>query len=467
MTKTLKTVTLGCKVNQYETEYVRQGFQRLGYRDATDGEPVDLCLVNSCTVTAESEAKSRKAIRRLAKAHPRAEIIVMGCYTARAPAEVALLPGVVEVVADKRDLPGLLRRRGLCDVPDGIDRFDSRRRALVKVQDGCRMKCSYCIVPLVRPYTTSRPANEILEEVRRLVAHGHREIVLTGIHLGDYGRGERGEGRAERAERDDCRERTSNDRDEGVASGGTVLPSPFPLHPSLPSRPVPLLALTALLRRITDLDGDFRVRLSSIEATEVTPELIALMAKRRDRICPHLHLPLQSGSDAVLRRMNRREPVGRFAERCREIRAALAPVAITTDVIVGFPGETEADFAATCRAIEEVEFAKVHIFRFSPRVGTPAAVMPDRVTERIAQQRAAKLGEIGELLADRHLRKLLGRRQRVLVEMRFAGRPGWMSGTADDHSPVAVPGEQGLIGQFVLATAERSERGWLWAANPV
>jgi threonylcarbamoyladenosine tRNA methylthiotransferase MtaB len=183
MAKTLKTVTLGCKVNQYETEFVRQGFEQLGYRKASEGEAVDLCIVNSCTVTAESEAKSRKIIRRLAKAHPEAEIIVMGCFATRAPDEAAALPGVVDVIADKRELPNLLACRGLVDIPAGIARFSNRRRAYVKVQDGCRMKCSYCIVPTVRPHLMSRPVDEVLDEVRRLLADGHREIVLTGIHL--------------------------------------------------------------------------------------------------------------------------------------------------------------------------------------------------------------------------------------------------------------------------------------------
>ena len=160
--RTLKTVTLGCRVNQYETEYLRQGFERLGYRDAVDGRPVDLCIVNGCVVTAESEAKTRKAIRRLAKKYPLAEIIVIGCYAARAADEAAAMPGVVEVVADKRQLPDLLARRGLADAPTGIERFPSRRRAYVKVQDGCLGRCSYCIVPTVRPYMTSRPADFFL-----------------------------------------------------------------------------------------------------------------------------------------------------------------------------------------------------------------------------------------------------------------------------------------------------------------
>ncbi len=439
---TLKTVTLGCKVNQYETEYVRQGFQQLGYREASEGEAVDLCLVNTCTVTAESEAKSRKAIRRLAKAHPRAEIIVMGCYAARAAEEVAALPGVADVIADKRELPHFLARRGLADVSTGIARFDGRRRAYVKVQDGCRMNCSYCIVPTVRPNLVSRPVDEVLDEVRRLIAHGHREIVLTGIHLGDYGNDERGMMNGERSP---------------VAPGSVVHHSASITHPS-PSR-----SLTDLVRQVADLDGEFRIRLSSIEAGEVTAELIALMAERPDRICAHLHIPLQSGSNAVLRRMNRRWSAQQFIERCREIHRMLDQPALTTDAIVGFPGETDADFAATCRAVEEVGFAKVHVFRFSPRQGTPAAMMPRQVTNRIAQHRAAELGRLAEVLRGHYFQRLLGRRLQVLVETSVADRPGWMVGTSDRHAPVALPGGRELIGRFVWVTAQRTEGGRIWA----
>lgn len=442
MAKTLKTITLGCKVNQYETEFVRQGFERLGYRKAVEGEPVDLCIVNSCTVTAESEAKSRKTIRRLAKDHPKAEIIVMGCYATRSPEEVAALPGVVEVIADKRDLPNLLARRGLIDIPTGIARFDRHRRAYVKVQDGCRMKCSYCIVPTVRPHLTSRPVEEVLDEVRRLLACGHREIVLTGIHLGDYGRAEGGKGRA-----------------ENLSSQFPPPPSAFPSYP--------LSSLPFLVRQIADLDGDFRIRLSSIEAAEVTSELIALMAERPERMCPHLHLPLQSGSDAVLQRMNRRWTGGQFIEHCLTIQAALDRPALTTDVIVGFPGETEADFAATCRAVEEVGFAKVHVFRFSPRQGTPAAKMADQVPGRIAMRRAMELGELSETLRMRYFQSLLGHPLQVMVEMPIPDRPGWMGGTSDRHAPVALPGGRELLGQFVSVVGQRIEDGWIWGCPPL
>ena len=443
--RTLKTVTLGCKVNQYETEFVRQGFERLGYRKAAEGEAVDLCVVNTCTVTAQSEAKCRKIIRRLAKAHPRAEIVVMGCFAARVPDEAAALPGVVDVVADKRELPNLLARRGLKEAPAGINRFDRRRRALVKVQDGCRMKCSYCIVPTVRPHLMSRPAEEVLDEVRRLVAAGHREIVLTGVHLGDYGNAECG------MMNDECRATVGN---------SSIHHSAFSTHHS--SLPSPRSPLPSLLRRITDLDGDFRVRLSSIEAAEVTPELIGLMAERRDRICPHLHLPLQSGADAVLRRMNRRGTVAQFIAHCRAIRAALDRPALTTDVIVGFPGETEADFSATCRAVEAVGFAKVHVFRFSPRQGTPAADMAGQVPGRIAMLRARQLGKLGKTLRLQYFLGLLGCPLQVLVEGSIPGKPGWMGGTSARHLPVALPGGTELLGQFAWAIGQRVEDGWIW-----
>ena len=183
----LRTVTLGCKVNQYETEFVRQGLLRAGFHDAAGEEAADLCVVNTCTVTTEGDAKSRQTIRQLAKRNPQARIVVMGCYATRSPAEVARLPGVFEVVTDKRELPDLLGRFGVVDIPTGISTFANRQRAYVKVQDGCLLRCSFCIIPQIRPNFVSRPPEHIVDEVRRLVADGFREIVLTGIHLGHYG----------------------------------------------------------------------------------------------------------------------------------------------------------------------------------------------------------------------------------------------------------------------------------------
>src|SRR5262245_32641376 len=351
-TPTCRLVTLGCKVNQYETQYVKEALEANGYREAGAGEPADLCVVNTCTVTGEGDAKSRQAVRRLAQANPRAAIVVMGCYATRDPEAVGRLPGVVKVVTDKARLAEELRPFGVTHLPRGIARFDGHRRAFVKVQDGCLLNCTYCIIPRVRPVVRSRTLDEIADEVQTLVASGCREIVLTGIHLGHYGidlsRG--------RPKEQWCR-------------------------------------LWHLLDRLDRLPGDFRVRLSSLEAAEVRGEFVEALA-RSPRLCPHLHLCLQSGSDRVLARMRRRYRVAGFLERCRRLRAALDHPAFTTDVIVGFPGETEADFAATCRVVREVGFAKVHIFPYSPRQGTPAADFPDRVPPPVVAERRARLQEL-------------------------------------------------------------------------
>jgi threonylcarbamoyladenosine tRNA methylthiotransferase MtaB len=420
--RTLKTITLGCKVNQYETEYVRQGLARLGFREPADGEPADLCVVNTCTVTAEADRKSRRAIRRMARENPHAEIIVMGCYAARAPAEAAAMPGVVDVVTDKRRLPELLERLGLADVPTGISSFGRRHRAFVKVQDGCTMQCSYCIIPKTRPVPSSRPVRNVLDEIERLVRHGHREIVLTGIHLGHYG--------LDLTEFEACRRRLLSP---------TEAPSVVSRRQESPPTNTKRPDLAGLVRRIVELDGEFRVRVSSIEAAEATPELIAVMADRPDRVCPHLHLSMQSGSDAVLRRMRRRGTVRQFLDQCRLARESLDHAALTTDVIVGFPGETDADFEATCRAMEEAGFSKIHIFRFSARQGTSAATMPDQVPEPIRRDRAARLARIEKRLRQRYFESLAGLPLQVLVERPMDESPGMLLGTSARYTPVELP----------------------------
>jgi threonylcarbamoyladenosine tRNA methylthiotransferase MtaB len=404
----LKTLTLGCKVNQYETEYVRQGLAGVGYRDAAAGESADLCVVNTCTVTAEGDAKSRQAIRRLARDNPQARIIVMGCYAARAPEEVARLPGVAEVVTDRRELPDLLGRFGVVDVPDGISEFGSRHRAYVKVQDGCLLRCSYCIIPQVRPQMSSRPLARVREETRRLVDRGYREIVLTGIHLGHYG-----------------------------VDGNWHKPKEQ------------WLRLAHLVDHLAVLPGDFRLRLSSLEATEVTRELIGVLAAHPTKVCPHLHVCLQSGSDAVLRRMKRRWGVPRFLDRCRLVQRTLDAPALTTDVIVGFPGETDDDFDQTCRVVQEIGFSRIHIFPFSPRRGTPAAEMPGQVPAEVRRARCRRLAELELQLRRAYLRRLVGRRLRVLLESHPARRPDLLVGTACRYVPVELVAGGQVAGQLV------------------
>lgn len=422
MTATLKTVTLGCKVNQYETQYVREGLLSIGFSDAAADQAADLCVVNTCTVTAEGDSKSRQIIRRLARENPGTQIVVMGCYATRAPQEVAALPGVVQVVTDKRELPDLLGRFGVRDIPEGISRFGDRSRAYIKVQDGCMLRCSYCIIPKVRPQLTSRPIDSILDEVHRLVANGYRELVLTGVHLGHY----------------------------GVDWNWHKPKSAW-------------TRLADLVRRIAQLDGDFRLRLSSIEATEVTRELLQVMADDPAKICPHLHVCLQSGSDTILRRMRRRWSTRLFVDRCRLAAQMLDLPALTTDVIVGFPGETEADFEQTCRVVQEVGFSKIHVFPFSLRQGTAAAQMPDQVPRAIRARRGQRIAEIERELRERYFRSLLGRRLRVLVESASDPQRQQAVGTSCRYAPVELT-EPSVAGRLVDVQAEQVIDGpWIRA----
>lgn len=418
----LKTITLGCKVNQYETEYLREGLQGIGYEDVGDAEAADLCIVNTCTVTNEGDSKSRQIIRRLARENPASKIVVMGCYATRAPEEVAALPNVTEVLTDKRELPDLLGRFGVTDVPTGISGFGRRHRAYVKVQDGCLLRCSFCIIPHVRPQLTSRPQQHILDEVRRLVDNGYREVVLTGIHLGHYG----------------------VDWNRQMIQGKRVPKEKW-------------TRLSHLVRAIAELPGDFRVRLSSIEATEVTRELVSVMHNYGDKVCPHLHISMQSGSDSVLRRMRRRWGSRRFVDRCQLFKESLHRPAITTDIIVGFPGETEAEFAETCELAREVGFSKIHIFPFSARRGTPAAKMPGQLPKQVKQERGRALSLLEAELRDAYFDSLRGMPLRVLVESPHDEYPGKMVGTACRYATTVVDAIE--AGTFVTVTAGEIDSG--------
>ncbi len=398
MPRTCRLLTLGCKVNQYETQYVKELLEHNGWIEAEDEQPADLCIVNTCTVTAEGDAKSRQLVRRLHQANPHAAVVVMGCYATRDPDAVRRLPGVTQVVTDKERLFEELQPFGVTVRPQGISRFDDHQRAFVKVQDGCLLNCSYCIIPTVRPVLRSRGVEEIADEVRRLVASGFQEVVLTGIHLGHYG---------------------------------------LDLSKGRPK--VEWTRLWHLLERLGELPGEFRVRLSSLEAAEARDDLVRVLAEQ-PRICPHLHLCLQSGSDRILARMKRRYRSGGFLERVRRIRAVLDQPAFSTDVILGFPGETDADFEATCRVVRAVGFSKIHLFSYSPRQGTPAAEMRDAVPPQVVQERRRRLLEIEQELADAYYRSLLGRRLDVLVEGADPKRPGWVRGTSCRYAPVSFPG---------------------------
>ncbi len=419
--RTCRLVTLGCKVNQYETQLVKETLLQNGYREALDEETADLCIVNTCTVTASGDSKGRQVIRQLARKNPRTQTIVMGCYATRDPKTVSELPGVFEVVTDKRELPDVLGRLGIVDMPTGISQFDGRKRAFVKVQDGCILKCSFCIIPSVRPGLNSRSPEDIEDEVRRLIEHDHKEIVLSGIHVGHYG--------------------VENTR-------GKSGKPPF--------------RLWHLFERLDRIPGNWRMRLSSIEAGEVHDDFIKAAANC-EHLCPQFHPSLQSGSDSVLRRMRRRYSASRFLEKLEQMREVLDNPAFTTDVIVGFPGETEAEFQQTLDVCQAAGFMKIHIFPFSAREGTPAASYPDQIDPRIRKERCDRLAALERELARAYYQSLKGRKLEVLIEQECDKMPGFVRGTDRRYVPVRLPGDSSDLGQFVSARGTLAEVQYLEA----
>ncbi len=434
--RTCRLVTLGCKVNQYETQLVREALLQSGYREAEEDEAADLCVVNTCTVTNTGDSKSRQVIRQLSRQNPGTKTIVMGCYATRDPKAVSELPNVIEVVTDKRELPDVLGRFGIVDLPKGISDFEGRQRAFVKIQDGCILKCSYCIIPTVRPGLRSRRPIDIEEEIRALIDHGFKEIVISGIHMGHFG-----------------------------VDTNNLQPGDKPER------------LWHLLRRLDRIPGNWRMRLSSIETVEVNDDFIKA-AGDCEHLCPQFHPALQSGSNGVLTRMRRRYRVERFLERLDQIRDMLGnDPAFSTDVIVGFPGETDAEFEETLETCRKARFMKVHVFPFSRRDGTPAATMPDQIHPEVIKERVRILGNLERDLALEFYRSriasslnassvLTGRAGQggngfdleVLAERLSEDRPGYVRGTDRWYMPVEVPGTADDLGQFVHGIAVSATR---------
>ncbi len=372
--------TLGCKVNQYESQVIRESFLSRGYReDVTSPRHV---VINTCAVTARAEAKGRKLIRRFLRLFPSAEIYLTGCgltYSERLHRSLWRL-----IPPDRR---GSLKRMKYPGPP--ITSFDSHSRAFVRVQTGCDAFCSYCIIPHLRGSPRSRPPGEVVQEVSDLAVGGYPEIVLTGINLGEYGRD---------------------------------------LSPSL--------KLTDLLPPLQELKGEFRIRLSSIEPREVTEELIGLFS-REGRLCPHLHIPLQSGSTRILKWMNRPYSSAEYRRLILSLKERLPDLAVSTDIMVGYPGEERDDFLASCRAVEENGFIRVHIFPYSRREGTAAASLPG-LSPEVVRRRVRELEEFGARASARFREKMVGRVVKMVVDSRLGGRG--VAGYEEHYLRVEVPG---------------------------
>ena len=409
--RTCRLVTLGCKVNQYETQQIKEALLRADFREATESEPADLCVVNTCTVTENADSRGRQVVRQLARDNPNCQTIVTGCYATHDPNSVARLPNVIEVVPDKRELPDVLLRLGVAEFPSGISRFDGHKRAFVKIQDGCILRCSYCIIPHVRPRLESRSPEDIEDEVRRLIDFGYEEIVLTGIHVGHYGV-DTTRGRSGRA--------------------------PF--------------RLWHLFQRLDRIPGSWRLRLSSIEAAEVSDEFISAAASC-EHLCPHFHPALQSGSDTVLGRMRRRYRVAQFLESVAKLHDRLPNPALSTDIIVGFPGETDEEFEQTLDTCRQARFMKIHVFPFSRRKGTRAATMPNPVSSPAKKARCQELSRLETELTRQYVSTLIDCNVEVLVEGKSTSRPGFVQGTDRRYVTVELPGNSRDFGHLVTGHA--------------
>lgn len=418
---TVACATLGCKVNQYESDRILAGFAERGFSIVAAEAPADVYVINTCSVTSVAEAKSRKLIRKLAKQNPGATVVVTGCDAEMARLVGRTFPDATLIVANdaKLDIPRRVadrfaaRSSAQAPVTSVQPSHGPRIRRVIKVQDGCDMFCTYCSVPLTRGEVRSRSARDILAEVASAVATGHREIVLTGVLLGSYGR-------------DFCQSQATG---EHPGSGNAV--------EDLPS----------LIEEIAAVPGVERIRLSSIEPPQVSERLLDAAAQIA-AFTPHLHIPLQSGDDGVLAGMNRPYTRSEYRDLCRRACITIEDLAITTDVMVGFPGETDQAFENTLDLVREIGFARMHVFRYSPRPLTVAASRTDQVPESVRAQRANRLGQVARDLQLAFARRYLGRTMDVLAEP-LRDSPGWLAGYTPNYIRVVFETEPSAVGQIV------------------
>lgn len=412
---------LGCKVNAYETEAMQQILEEAGYEIVPFSEYADVYVINTCSVTNMADRKSRQMLHRAKKQNPDAIVVGAGCYVQTKEAQ-ALVDESIDIVIGnnkKHELVSLLQeyeashRKTAC-VADinhekqayeelSLSRTAEHTRAFIKVQDGCNQFCTYCIIPFARGRVRSRELPDVLQEIRTLAKSGYREVVLTGIHLSSY----------------------------GVDNGESLL------H---------------LIEAVHELEGIERIRLGSLEPRIVT-DAFAKRLSELPKICPHFHLSLQSGCDTVLSRMNRRYDTAEYEVGCALLRRYFEHPAITTDVIVGFPGETDEEFETTERYLERIHFYEKHIFQYSRREGTKAAAMPDQVPEAVKKERSEKLLALGHRMSGEFRRYYLGRQVTALLEEEFLyDGKRYYTGYTKEYVKVAVETKKDLSNTFVTGT---------------
>ena len=411
--KTIAFHTLGCKVNTYESNSMLKIFNEAGYQEVDFKEIADVYVINTCTVTNTGDSKSRQMIRKAIRKNPQATVCVVGCYSQIAPEEIEQIEGVGVVLGTqhRKDIvkyvdeylktgkpvikvDNVMNLKKFEDL--NIDRFKNTR-AFLKIQDGCNNFCTYCIIPYARGRVRSRDKDSVLNQAKTLVANGYVEIVLTGIHTAGYG----------------------EDLDN--------------------------YSFYDLLVDLVKIDGLKRLRISSIETSQISDEIINLIGSN-DIIVDHLHIPLQSGCDATLKRMNRKYTTSQYLEKINKIRNYLPNIAFTTDVIVGFPGESDEEFEETYNFIKEVNYSELHVFPYSPRRNTPAAKMKDQVDDKIKHERVNRLLELSKELNRDFALKQIGKTLKVLFEKRDGD---YLVGHASDYLKVRVKTTDNLIGEIV------------------
>ncbi|MDD6484977.1 MAG: tRNA (N(6)-L-threonylcarbamoyladenosine(37)-C(2))-methylthiotransferase MtaB [Clostridiales bacterium] len=405
--------TLGCKVNQYETEAMEELFLKKGYSLVSFDEEADVYVINTCSVTNMSDRKSRQMIRRAKKKNPEAIVAVTGCYAQTAAEDVAKIEGVNLVLGtkDRKNIVELCEAASphtqSCLVGSIMDthefealtitRYTDRTRAFIKIQEGCNQFCSYCIIPYARGPVRSRPEAEVLSEIRRLADNGYKEIILVGIHVASY----------------------------GVDLGDTSLEQ--------------LLVKTEQISKIE------RIRLSSIEPMTLNRAFIDKIRVCK-KLCHHFHISLQSGSDETLRRMNRKYTTAQFKDIVTGIREAFEDAAITTDIMVGFAGESEEEFNETLRFIDEISFSDAHVFQYSPRRGTPAAKRPDQISPEVKEARSKLVIEHTKKSRDEFIGRFVGKTLPVLFEQ--PARDGLFEGKTGNYITVHAPSKTDISGEI-------------------
>lgn len=437
MSKVVRFVTLGCKVNQYETNAMAQKFLEKGYQIIEEITPEnedikpDICIINTCTVTNMSDRKSRQMLRRMKEKNPSTIVVAVGCYAQVAKNELAKIPEIdlvlgnnekVEIVKhveeyinnhiNNVELDDVMYSKEFSDFGDVT--YTEKTRAVIKIQDGCDRFCSYCIIPYARGRVRSRKPENIISEITQIASKGIKEVVITGIHIASYGKD------------------FAMSKDSKLAN----------------------YRLIDLLEEINEIQGIQRIRLGSIEPLLITVEFVERL-KKLEKICHHFHLSLQSGCDETLKRMNRRYTTEQFKEIVRLLRGTYSDVNLTTDIIVGFPGETDEEFNKTYQFLKEIKFYKMHIFKYSPRKGTKAAVMPNQINGDIKEERSKKLIELSDRNEIEYNKSYIGKNVEVLFEEE---KDGMYKGHTQNYIMVYCQSKEKLDNKIIDVVCEKAEK---------